>query len=382
MKGKVFRIIVLCLALASESCAVRFEMVRQVKMHHQPHRVLAGELPADPIDKLEKDNFKLLIHGPKRSMMTKSFFDFPEAQFVMNQQIKKDQIELSSFIKSKTLPAQKPASNDPFKDLIPKRKRVNRNLKSIKLDKEIEELLPDFSEDLRRLKPKKLSRHLLLENTDEGKSNGLNKSNQGNLPLSDNCSEADQLSGKCQAVKLMPDTKAELTEQKSLETFEKFSRDYQKNVKVSNRTLKNQYLDAYRQKVMKAEQDYQAFLMYANDEYNKLQLKYWKQDQADFKKAQKKSETQKMLSIRTNIRKMVSRLNRFYENKRKVLAAKRKEELRAILDKMQDFYNQHFEKDQIQANEMVSKLEDDRLNKWKNAEKDKKFLDNELLETL
>ena len=79
---------------------------------------------------------------------------------------------------------------------------------------------------------------------------------------------------------------------------------------------------------------------------------------------------------------MVHRLNAFYEKKRRVLDKKRKSEVRLILEKMQDFYNQQYEKDQIQANEMVSKQEDERLNKWRNAEKDSRFLDNELLETL
>ena len=382
MRRKVFRIIVLCLALASGGWSFRFETPALVKTSHPARRVLAGDLPSDPIDKLEKDNFKILINGPKRSMITKSFFEFPEAQFVMKQQIQKEQIELSSFVKSKELKGQRPALNDPFRDQLPKRRRVNRNLKSIKLDKEIEELLPDFEEELKKLKPKKLTRHLLLQKENDGLSNDLSKSNQSNLCMNENSSESDQISGKSQTATLISDAKAELTEQKSFESFDKFSHDYQKNVKVSNRTLKNEYAEAYRKKTMKAEQEYQAFLIYANEQYNTLQQQYLKQEQADYKKTQKRAENEKSLSIQTNIKKMVHRLNAFYEKKRRVLDKKRKSEVRLILEKMQDFYNQQYEKDQIQANEMVSKQEDERLNKWRNAEKDSRFLDNELLETL
>jgi hypothetical protein len=381
MKGKFFMIIVLWLALASESRAVRLGLASRDQTHNQPSRILAGELSADPIDKLETDNFKLLIHGPKRSRITKSFFDFPEAQFMMREQMKKDQVEISSFVKSQESKAR-PSSNDPWKNLLPKRKRVNRNLQSIKLDSEIEALLPDFTRDLKKLKSKKISRKLLLEKANNGASDGQDKSNQSAPQFTENCSEADRLSNKCQTIKLMPDAKADLTAQKSLETFSKFSQDYQKNVKVSNRSLKKKYVDAYQAKVMKVEQDYQAFLMHVTDEYNRLQKSLWSKDQAKYQKAQKKALAATTASITLNIKKMFRKLDKFYAAKAKVQNKHRKEELRVLLGKMQDVYNQSYEQDQIQANEMVSKLEDERLNKWKNAEKDKTFIENEILQTL
>jgi hypothetical protein len=179
----------------------------------------------------------------------------------------------------------------------------------------------------------------------------------------------------------MPDAKADLTAQKSLETFSKFSQDYQKNVKVSNRSLKKKYVDAYQAKVMKVEQDYQAFLMHVTDEYNRLQKSLWSKDQAKYQKAQKKALAATTASITLNIKKMFRKLDKFYAAKAKVQNKHRKEELRVLLGKMQDVYNQSYEQDQIQANEMVSKLEDERLNKWKNAEKDKTFIENEILQT-
>ena len=79
---------------------------------------------------------------------------------------------------------------------------------------------------------------------------------------------------------------------------------------------------------------------------------------------------------------MVKKLAQFHRRQARQGQKALKESLKSSLIDMQNKYNDAYVRDQTEANQMISKLEDERLNEWKNAEKDNKFIEQQLIGSL
>jgi hypothetical protein len=359
MKMESLKILFQCMLLIHLARSSAVAMQKGLNADRNKIRILKDFGMGDPLEELAKDNFQLLFNQPKISGEGKSFFDFPEAKLVSDKAVEQNQKVISSFVQSKQV------FNNAFSNRKGSQKKGvrSRRLKTVKLDKEIEELIPNFSKDLAFLKPHQDKKRIL----DDSNRLVVTRKNENKAKQESKDSSLFQNidSGS-----------------HSLRAFEKFNKDFSNHTKVSNRSLISKYEEKLSEAKMRAERNHQLFLQFATKNYMDIKEKNWKSDKRTYSKAQKDASKETELSIKKGIKGVIKLLNKYYQLKNKQIEALRLKELQKQLEQMQDTYNNAFTSDQKEVNALVNRTEDKRLDKWKNAEDDQKFISNSLIETL
>lgn len=344
-------------------------------------RLLSEKAGADLIDSLATDNFKLLLDDPRSKPKTESFFDFPEMKLLAQQQLNQGQQQIQDFVKSK----ETKTKPNRVKLLFARRKQKVRNLNSVKLSAEVEDLLPDLTETLEILKPRRRHRKLVVNaQTDEtlGSTSLGSSAKKAQSTATAACTESEQLSGKCTILQIDKKSRKLPANRASLKNFERFDQAFSKNVRISNQRVLARYDQAMRKEIEAVEKNYQSFLIYATEKYMQLQARAWLADQTAYNRAAKRASVQNANAISAGISAMVKKLAQFHRRQARQGQKALKEKLKSSLIDMQNKYNDAYVRDQTEANQMISKLEDERLNEWKNAEKDNKFIEKQLIGSL
>ena len=325
------------------------------------------------------DAFKALLDTAPSEPSTLAFSEFPEAKFTEQQNIMSGSIMVDSNDISKTIFSVE-SVNAPSKT-------KNRALKKKALDPELEDLLPNMDSFLATVKPKvntlkkksnvNVSSTILSKNdSDDSNTSSLKETKK----FSNSCSDAEKLAGKCQNLSLTQPTPSQ--NQKKLKAFQSFSEEYMDTQKMSNRKLRERYLDETRQKMEEAEKDHHAFLLYASNEYFKIQSKIWKLEKEKYLSIQKKNEYEKIASIKKIIKKTTENLIEYFEAKSKKQRSNQREELKNKMMLMQKAYNEAFLRDYELINHLqgIQQSTHPTFYSWKDH--DNEFINKAIIQSL
>lgn len=272
---------------------------------------------------VDNANFDVLLSGKsvKKAKKQPSFFKFPEAKQLAESKLENEQLVEPTVINDPNLTADKTAGKARK---LRRKTDTGPHPKQVKLDAEIDKLLPDYNDILNRLKPTALPRR--LKSSKPKKDAKQSARNQ----ITEDAKEAAD----------------------SLAAFKEFNKEAQESAFTTNDQLIKQYERKLDESRENAEQDYQSFIHYASDQYLMQISILFQQEDSAYERTQARITSNLARSIENGVRQHSRKLDAELMDRFRQLTNQKFNILSKDIETMQNFYNKIFAEDKKLVNKI------------------------------